>query len=111
MRPTLPALLCVMGAVAFARAQESNSAGTYLITHAPQTAEERRADAHDLALKTQNPLADLIQFSMQNNVDFNVAPRNGTSYLLRRRTLVPSPGASGRRSSCRPPRRRCSAPT
>ena len=96
LRPGLQPLfgfLLVTALPAYAASQQGqyafNAGATSPITQAPMTEEEKRVDANDLALKTQNPLADLIQFSMQNNIDFNVAPRNGTAYLLRTQPVIP----------------------
>lgn len=83
-------LIMIAVSVQAQHAQYPFDAGaTSPITQAPVTAEQHRIDANDLALKTQNPMADLIQFSMQSNIDFNVAPRNGAAYLLRTQPVIP----------------------
>lgn len=45
--------------------------------------------AADLAVKLQNPVADLVSVQFQNNFDFGVGENNGTLYLLNFQPVIP----------------------
>jgi len=45
--------------------------------------------AADLAVKLQNPVADLISVQFQNNFNFGVGENNGTLYLLNFQPVIP----------------------
>jgi hypothetical protein len=55
------------------------------VTTAPPPA----ADAAALAVKLQNPVADLISVQFQNNFNFGVGENNGTLYLLNFQPVIP----------------------
>ncbi len=46
-------------------------------------------DTAALAVKLQNPVADLISVQFQNNFDFGVGANNGTLYLLNFQPVIP----------------------
>ncbi len=53
------------------------------------TASAAPADAAALAVKLQNPVADLISVQFQNNFNFGVGENNGTLYLLNFQPVIP----------------------
>jgi hypothetical protein len=55
------------------------------VTTAPAPA----GDAAALAVKLQNPVADLISMQFQNNFNFGVGESNGTLYLLNIQPVIP----------------------
>ena len=53
------------------------------------TASAAPTDATALAVKLQNPVADLISVQFQNNFNFGVGENNGTLYLLNFQPVIP----------------------
>lgn len=53
------------------------------------TAAAAPADAAALAVKLQNPVADLVSVQFQNNFNFGVGENNGTLYLLNFQPVIP----------------------
>lgn len=80
MRSSLPAALLV-----FLLSAAPLAADPVPVTTAPAPA----ADAAALAVKLQNPVADLISVQFQNNFNFGVGENNGTLYLLNFQPVIP----------------------
>ena len=53
------------------------------------TASAAPTDAKALAVKLQNPVADLISVQFQNNFNFGVGENNGTLYLMNFQPVIP----------------------
>jgi hypothetical protein len=53
------------------------------------TASAAPPDAAALAVKLQNPVADLISVQIQNNINFGVGENNGTLYLMNFQPVIP----------------------
>ena len=53
------------------------------------TAAAAPADAAALAVKLQNPVADVVSVQFQNNFNFGVGANNGTLYLLNFQPVIP----------------------
>ena len=53
------------------------------------TAAAAPADAAELAVKLQNPVADLVSVQFENNFNFGVGENNGTLYLLNFQPVIP----------------------
>ena len=77
--PLLSALLVFSMSTA-ARAAEPVPVGT---------ASAAPTDAKALAVKLQNPVADLISVQFQNNFNFGVGENNGTLYLMNFQPVIP----------------------
>jgi len=77
-----PALITLVASLV---ATSALTADPIPVTTAPPPA----ADSADLAVKLQNPVADLISVQFENNFNFGVGENNGTLYLLNFQPVIP----------------------
>jgi hypothetical protein len=62
---------------------------TSLALSANNDAEDEAAEETELALKLQNPVANLISVPLQNNVDFRIGPKDALRYTLNVQPVIP----------------------
>ncbi len=70
------------------------SLGVYIFSHCGNVmAEDRNQPTQEsdseLAMKLQNPVANLISVPMQSNWDFGIGPKDSTRYLLNVQPVIP----------------------